>query len=225
MLLGIIALANLGHLRYVDPDNGMQQLIYHGSTWCPSGPAKGRCRTGRSTTSRRSSASCPHAVFSNFSPAFYFTIAATGIILVLAANTAFNGFPVLGLDPGPDGYLPRQLHTRGDRLAFSNGIVMLAGAAIVLIIAFDAQPTRLIQLYIVGVFVSFTLSQIGMIRHWNRHLRAEQDPRGARPDDALAGDQRARRRHDRHGPGRRAGHQVHPRRLDRDRRHGGAVRA
>ena len=74
-----------------------------------------------------------------------------------------------------DGYLPRQLHTRGDRLAYSNGIVLLAGFAIVLIVAFDAQVTKLIQLYIVGVFISFTLSQTGMIRHWTRLLAVETD--------------------------------------------------
>jgi amino acid transporter len=95
---------------------------------------------------------------------------------VLAANTAFNGFPVLGSILAQDRYLPRQLHTRGDRLAFSNGILFLAIFASVLIVAFNAQTTRLIQLYIVGVFVSFTLSQIGMLRHWNRLLRTERDP-------------------------------------------------
>jgi hypothetical protein len=116
------------------------------------------------------------AVFSGFPPAFYAVSAVTGLILVLAANTAFNGFPVLGSILGRDGYLPRQLHTRGDRLAFSNGIVTLAVAAIVLIVAFDASTTRLIQLYIVGVFVSFTLSQLGMLRHWTRELRTEPNP-------------------------------------------------
>jgi hypothetical protein len=100
----------------------------------------------------------------------------TGLILVLAANTAFNGFPVLGSILAQDRYLPRQLHTRGDRLAFSNGIIFLAVFAIVLVIAFDAEVTRLIQLYIVGVFVSFVLSQSGMLRHWNRQLRTERDP-------------------------------------------------
>jgi len=110
-------------------------------------------------------------VFDTFPVAFYLVAAATGVILVLAANTAFNGFPVLGSILARDGFLPRQLHTRGDRLAFSNGILMLAVLASVLILAFDAQVTRLIQLYIVGVFVSFTTSQIGMVRHWNRLLR------------------------------------------------------
>jgi len=98
-----------------------------------------------------------------------------GVILILAANTAFNGFPVLASILAKDAYLPRQLHTRGDRLAFSNGILILAGAAAFLIVIYDAEVTKLIQLYIVGVFVSFTLSQIGMIRHWNRHLRLERD--------------------------------------------------
>ncbi|MEO7979769.1 MAG: amino acid permease, partial [Sporichthyaceae bacterium] len=75
-----------------------------------------------------------------------------------------------------DRYLPRQLHTRGDRLAYSNGIIILAAFAIVLIVSFNAEVTRLIQLYIVGVFVSFTLSQTGMVRHWTRLLRSERDP-------------------------------------------------
>ena len=75
-----------------------------------------------------------------------------------------------------DKYLPRQLATRGDRLALSNGIVLLAVAAIVLVVAFDAQVTVLIQLYIVGVFVAFTLSQLGMVRHWTRRLGNEQIP-------------------------------------------------
>jgi hypothetical protein len=115
-------------------------------------------------------------VFTGFDPAFYFVIAMTGIILVLAANTAFHGFPVLGSILAKDGLLPRQLASRGDRLAYSNGILILATVAIALIWAFDAQVTRLIQLYIVGVFVSFTFSQLGMIRHWTRHLKSATDP-------------------------------------------------
>jgi amino acid transporter len=116
------------------------------------------------------------AVFgSDSSPLFYFVQLVTALILVLAANTAFNGFPVLASILAQDRYLPRQLHTRGDRLVFSNGILILAGFAGVLIWAFNANPTKLIQLYIVGVFVSFTLSQTGMVRHWNRALR-ESEP-------------------------------------------------
>ncbi|MBT0567950.1 APC family permease [Williamsia sp. CHRR-6] len=116
------------------------------------------------------------AVFNGFTPGFYFVTTVTALILVLAANTAFNGFPVLGSVLAQDRYLPRQLHTRGDRLAFSNGILFLAAAAIIFVVAFGAQVTALIQLYIVGVFVSFTLSQIGMVRHWTRHLKTETDP-------------------------------------------------
>jgi amino acid transporter len=115
-------------------------------------------------------------IFDHFPLGFYFVAAATGVILVLAANTAFNGFPVLGSILARDGYLPRQLHTRGDRLAFSNGIILLAGFAILLIVAFDAQVTSLIQLYIVGVFVSFTVSQTGMVLHWTALLRTQRDP-------------------------------------------------
>ena len=115
-------------------------------------------------------------MFNDFSPGFYFVVTVTGVILVLAANTAFNGFPVLGSILAKDGFAPRALGSRGDRLAYSNGIVFLAVMAIILILAFDAQTTRLIQLYIVGVFVSFNLSQLGMIRHWTRHLKTEKDP-------------------------------------------------
>ncbi|MDQ2874860.1 MAG: amino acid permease [Actinomycetota bacterium] len=115
------------------------------------------------------------AVFGASSPFFYILQLFTALILVLAANTAFNGFPVLASILARDGFLPRQLRTRGDRLAYSNGILLLSGFAIVLIIAFNASPTRLIQLYIVGVFVSFVCSQTGMIRHWNRNLKTVTD--------------------------------------------------
>ena len=104
----------------------------------------------------------------------------TALILVLAANTAFTGFPVLGSILAQDRFLPRQLHTRGDRLAFSNGIVFLAVVAIAADLRVPAQVTALIQLYIVGVFISFTLSQIGMVRHWTRLLRTETDPAARR---------------------------------------------
>ncbi|UVE95578.1 APC family permease [Dietzia sp. B32] len=115
-------------------------------------------------------------VFAGLPPAFYAVIVITALILVLAANTAFNGFPVLASVLARDKYLPRQLATRGDRLAFSNGIVLLAIAAIALVVAFDAQVSVLIQLYIVGVFVAFTLGQLGMVRHWSRLLGEERAP-------------------------------------------------
>jgi amino acid transporter len=95
----------------------------------------------------------------------------TAAILVLAANTAYNGFPVLSSLLGRHGYLPHQLAHRGDRLVFSNGILLLAGLSALLIVAFNAEVTRLIQLYILGVFLSFTLSQAGMVRHWAEELR------------------------------------------------------
>ena len=162
-------------------------------------------------------------MFADFKPGFYFVVFATMIILFLAANTAFNGFPVLGSILAQDGYLPRQLHTRGDRLAYSNGIVVLAVLAIVLIIAFDADVTALIQLYVVGVFVSFTVSQLGMLRHWTRHLKTETRTRPTRaPDEALPGDQRRRPDHDRHRAGHRAAVEVPPGRLHRDHRDGRA---
>ncbi len=97
---------------------------------------------------------------------FYLLQAFTAGVLILAANTAFNGFPMLASILAADSYLPRQLHNRGDRLVFSNGVILLALAAIGLIVLFRAELTRLIQLYIIGVFVSFTLSQTGMVRHW-----------------------------------------------------------
>jgi len=126
------------------------------------------------------------AVFgSDTSVLFYFVQLVTALILVLAANTAFNGFPVLASILAQDRYLPRQLHTRGDRLVFSNGIVFLAAFAMILVYAFDAQPTKLIQLYIVGVFVSFTLSQTAMVRHWNRALRAPGNHRGMQRKRAI----------------------------------------
>ncbi|OLS99070.1 DNA-binding protein [Pseudonocardia sp. CNS-004] len=115
------------------------------------------------------------AVFDDFPPGFFFVVVFTALILVLAANTAYNGFPVLGSILSQDRYLPRQLHTRGDRLAFSNGILVLAAVAIVLVVGFQAEVTRLIALYTVGVFTSFTLSQAGMLRHWNRLLATETD--------------------------------------------------
>ena len=117
-------------------------------------------------------------VFSGFRPMFYLVTAVTGLILVLAANTAFNGFPVLASVLGRDEFLPRQLSQRGDRLAYSNGIIVLWLGAVAFIVGFGANTNRLIQLYIVGVFISFTLSQIGMVRHWTRELTTATDPRG-----------------------------------------------
>ncbi|WP_405997643.1 APC family permease [Streptomyces sp. NBC_00829] len=112
------------------------------------------------------------ATFGDAHVLFYLLQTVTAGVLVLAANTAFNGFPMLASILARDDYAPRQLKNRGDRLVYSNGVVLLALAAIALIVAFDAELTRLIQLYIIGVFVSFTLSQAGMVRHWRSALRA-----------------------------------------------------
>jgi amino acid transporter len=105
-----------------------------------------------------------------FGHGFLFVILqfATAAILVLAANTAYNGFPSLTSIIARDGYLPRQLAHRGDRLVFSNGIFVLAGAAALLVIAFGGLTNALIPLYAVGVFTSFTLCQFGMVRHHRR---------------------------------------------------------
>src|SRR3954465_8435029 len=128
MVLSVVALANVMKVRFAE--NPASQLLRDG---VPVGdeyhqdPVIGQLAKG---------------IFDHFPPGFYLVAAATGVILVLAANTAFNGFPVLGSILARDGYLPRQLHTRGDRLAFSNGIIILAGFAIVLIVAFNAEVTR-----------------------------------------------------------------------------------
>ncbi len=97
----------------------------------------------------------------------------TGVMLIVAANTAFNGFPVLSSRLAQDGFLPSQLLSRGVRLAYSNGILLLAAGAAVLVLVYQATVTELIQMYLVGVFISFTLSQLGMTRHWNRQMRLE----------------------------------------------------
>jgi len=157
MLAGIVTLSRMTHLKFVEDAS---QIV--------AGPP--------GYVQKTVTTQLGEAVFGGGSMLLYLVAVVTALILFLAANTAYNGFPVLGSILAQDRYLPRQLHTRGDRLAFSNGIVFLAVFAVVLIVGFQAEVTRLIQLYIVGVFVSFTLSQAGMIRHWNRLLRTERDP-------------------------------------------------
>jgi amino acid transporter len=106
--------------------------------------------------------------FGNGSPPFYVFQIATALILFLAANTSFNAFPRLAAILAEDGYFPRQFSFRGDRLAYSWGIVLLAAIAAGLYVAFRGNTTGLIPLYSVGVFVCFTLSQGGMVLHWFR---------------------------------------------------------
>ena len=105
------------------------------------------------------------------SPMFFFIQATTALVLVLAANTAFNGFPMLASILAQHRLMPTQLQNRGDRLSFSNGILALAFAAGALLVVYRASVDQLLHLYILGVFTSFTLSQFGMVRHWNRELR------------------------------------------------------
>ncbi len=162
MFGSIILLANLTGLKLIDPDGG--------SHFEQAGvPVEIAHETAMGQLAR--------TIFDTFPVGFYFVITMTMVILFLAANTAFNGFPVLGSILARDGFLPKALHTRGDRLAYSNGILMLATAAVALVLVYNANVTSLIQLYVVGVFVSFTVSQFGMTRHWTRHLKTEKDPK------------------------------------------------
>ena len=117
---------------------------------------------------------------------FWITQLATFAILILAANTAYQGFPGLSSIIARDGYLPRQLANRGDKLVFSNGIIFLAVAAGILIVVFKGNISALIPLYAFGVFTGFTLSQAGMVVH-HRRLRGG-------PLAGVAGDQRRRLR-------------------------------
>jgi len=101
-------------------------------------------------------------------PAFFVIQVSTALILVLAANTSYADFPRLASLLSRDRFLPRQFSSRGDRLVFSNGIVALGIFAALLVIAFDAREQAMLPLYAIGVFISFTLSQYGMVRHWLR---------------------------------------------------------
>ena len=107
----------------------------------------------------------PH---SSGSSIYYLVQAFTLAILVLAANTSYQGFPRLGALLARDGFVPRQFSNLGDRLVYSNGILILAGFSFALIVAFRANVDSLIHLYVIGVFTAFTLAQAGMVRHWLR---------------------------------------------------------
>ncbi len=131
------------------------------------------------------------ATFGAGSIPFFIIQAATACVLLLAANTAFNGFPLLGAVLARDGYAPKALNTRGDRLVYSNGMIILGLAAIGVLIVYQANLTTLIQLYIIGVFVSFSLGQIGMVRHWRRSLR---EMNAVNPDAAAEASVAAERR-------------------------------
>jgi hypothetical protein len=159
MFVGVTALALISKVRYTEDACDLVGFAH-----CGTAPQ-------RTVIAQVASAvfGGPHSV------GFFYLQATTALILVLAANTAFNGFPLLGSILARDRNLPSQLNNRGDRLAYSNGILMLAIVAGSLIAIYHANTTRLIQLYIIGVFTSFTLGQSGMVRHWNRLIRSERD--------------------------------------------------
>nr|WP_053730333.1 APC family permease [Streptomyces sp. WM6378] len=160
MFVGVTALALIAKVHITDDS-------------CQLTGIGGNCE---SFTQKTVIAQLASAIFGgDHSIGFFFIQAATALVLILAANTAFNGFPLLSSILAQHRYLPRQLHNRGDRLAFSNGILALAVVAGALLWAYKADVTSLIHLYILGVFTSFTLSQLGMVRHWNRALRTEPD--------------------------------------------------
>ncbi|WP_349259801.1 APC family permease [Jatrophihabitans sp.] len=162
MFIGITALALISKVHITDPTQN--SCLLQGVVDCQHRPQ------------RTVIAQVAGAVFGGpHSVGFFYIQATTALILVLAANTAFNGFPLLGAILARDKNLPGQLNNRGDRLAYSNGIVALAVVAGALIAIYHADVTKLIQLYIIGVFTSFTLGQSGMVRHWNRVLRTERD--------------------------------------------------
>ena len=150
----------------------------------------------------RASSEVAGTVFGDGSLGFYLFQTFTALILILAANTSFTAFPRLAAILAEDYFFPRHFAYRGDRLAYTAGIIVLAAIAALLLIAFGGDTHALIPLYSVGVFLAFTLSQSGMVRHWL-----------ARPPERLAlapEHQRRRRAHDRHRPRRRAHQQGAP---------------
>jgi amino acid transporter len=161
MFAGVTALALLADVKYTEVTCDLEGFV-------------GNCETD---PQRTVIAQLAAATFGgDTSVGFFYIQAATALILILAANTAFNGFPLLGSVLAQDRFLPRQLHTRGDKLVYSNGILLLSGFAVLLIVVFEADVTQLIQLYIIGVFTSFSIGQWGMVRHWNREMDGERDP-------------------------------------------------
>ena len=154
LFVGLITVALISGVRYVEDTCNLVGFVD-----CHTAPQ------------RSVIAQIAASVFGNNSLPFFVIQAATALVLLLAANTAFNGFPLLGSVLATDRYAPKSLATRGDRLIYSNGVLALAAVAIVILIVYGASVTNLIQLYIIGVFVSFTLGQTGMIRHWRRLLR------------------------------------------------------
>ena len=157
MFVGIVFFALATGVQYIE--NGALQLKGEDLALFSSGPQQSVI------------AQLGVAIFGNGSIMFFILQVATAAILLLAANTAFNGFPLLTSVLAKDGYAPKALLTRGDRLVYSNGMLSLTLAALGMILVFQASVTALIQLYVLGVFTSFTVGQIGMLRHWKRGLK------------------------------------------------------
>lgn len=162
LFVGVTALALISRVHYVESP-------CHLVGW-----------TGCATDPQRSvMAQLAAAVFGGDTQILFYVLqGTTAAVLLLAANTAFNGFPLLGSVLARDGYAPKSLSTRGDRLVYSNGVLVLGLGAVLLLVVFQASLTHLIQLYIIGVFVSFTLGQSGMVKHWLRTLREGAPNRG-----------------------------------------------
>ena len=152
MFIGVTTLALASNIHYAE--NPCEQL----QTWA-------QCATDPQLSVM---AQIAHAVFGGNTFMFYVIQAGTTMVLLLAANTAFNGFPLLASVLAKDAFAPKALLTRGDRLVYSNGMFSLMAAALVLMVVYQASVTGLIQLYIIGVFTSFTVGQLGMLKHWRR---------------------------------------------------------
>ncbi len=163
---GLVAVALIAQVHYLDCTEDVLAAL-------------AQCGADGGTPQRSLIAQMASATFGDGTIVFFIIQAVTAAVLLLAANTAFNGFPLLGSVLATDRYAPKSLATRGDRLIYSNGVLALSVTAIVLLIIFRADVTQLIQLYIIGVFVSFTLGQTGMVRHWLRMLREGCADRGA----------------------------------------------
>ncbi|CAN5251342.1 APC family permease [soil metagenome] len=162
---GLVAIALIAGVHYLD----CSDAAFASAIGCGDGDDPQRSLIAQMASS----------IFGNNSIPFFVIQATTAAVLLLAANTAFNGFPLLGSVLATDRYAPKALATRGDRLIFSNGVIALSITAAVLLAVFRADVTSLIQLYIIGVFISFTLGQTGMVRHWLRMLKNGCDDRGA----------------------------------------------
>ncbi|MGN6408984.1 MAG: APC family permease [Curtobacterium sp.] len=164
LFVGLITLALISRVHYAESACDLQGFA--------------QCAT---TPQRSLIAQIAAATFGDNTILFFVIQATTAAVLLLAANTAFNGFPLLGSILARDSYAPKALSTRGDRLIYSNGVIVLALVAAALLIVYRANVTSLIQLYIIGVFVSFTLGQTGMIVHWTRLLRDDRAGTAAEP--------------------------------------------